>query len=311
MFKNLPSSIILAPDVARAIRNHHPVVALETTVLTHGLPKPFNIQLSKDVEDILKLAGVVPATIGVLDGDVHVGMSDEALERLVSLDSPRKISRRDFGIAGAFKESGGTTVAGTLIAARAAGIKVFATGGIGGVHRGGGYDISTDLQELSRQPVIVVSAGVKSILNIQATLEYLETMGVPVIGYQTNEFPAFYSRSSGMPIQVRADSPEQVAEIAEYQWNLGIESAVLVVVPPPEDVALDAELMENAVQQALESADAMEISGQDVTPFLLDQVSQVTGKASLQANLGLLKNNVTVAAEIAKALQRGPKTVSA
>jgi pseudouridine-5'-phosphate glycosidase len=245
---------------------------------------------------------VVPATIGVLDGLIHVGMNPEQLERLVKAEGLRKISRRDFGPVIARSESGGTTVAGTMIVAHTAGIRVFATGGIGGVHRGDPFDVSADLQELAHTPVVVVCAGAKAILDLPATLEVLETNGVPVVGYQTDQFPAFYARSSGLPVSVRADSPEEVAAITRNHWDLGIRSAVLVVVPPPGEAALSAKVVEEAVAAALDRAEAEGVRGQQVTPFLLAEVSELTGRASLRANLALLLNNARVAALIAKAL---------
>jgi pseudouridine-5'-phosphate glycosidase len=232
-------------------------------------------------------------------------MSHEQLEQLAVADPLHKISRRDFATAIARKESGGTTVAGTLIAASAAGIRVFATGGIGGVHRDAQYDISTDLQELSRTPMIVVCAGAKSILDLPATLEVLETLGVPVVGYQTDEFPAFYAHTSGLPVSVRADTPKDVVDIAKTHWDLGLNSAILVVAPPPADAALSESDMEAAVDQALAEAKAQKIHGQVVTPFLLGRVSELTGKASLKANLALLLNNAQIAAQIAKAFHMG------
>ncbi len=230
--QKLPPVYRLASDVARARNNLAPIVALETTVVTHGLPEPENLNLARDMESIIRENGAVPATIGVLDGLIHVGMNQAQLQQLAAADPLHKISRRDFATAIARKENGGTTVAGTLIAANAVGIRVFATGGIGGVHREAAFDISTDLQELSRTPVMVVCAGAKSILDLPATLEVLETLGVPVVGYQTDEFPAFYARSSGLPVSVRAESPVEVAEIAKAHWNLGLHSAILVVAPP-------------------------------------------------------------------------------
>jgi pseudouridine-5'-phosphate glycosidase len=276
-----------------------PVVALESTVITHGLPRPENLQLARELEAQVRSVGAVPATIGVLDGVIHIGLTDEELEHLAYADGTRKISRRDFGIAIAKRESGGTTVAGTLIAAHTAGLQVFATGGIGGVHRQAPFDVSADLPELARTPMVVVCAGAKAILDIPATLEYLETVGVPVVGYQTDEFPAFYSVSSGHKVGARADTPEEVAAIAKAQWGLGIESAILVVVPPPAEVAIPAEDVEGAIQQALRDAEAQHITGSAMTPFLLPRVSELTGGASLRANLGLLRNNAHVAAEIA------------
>jgi pseudouridylate synthase len=304
MEKNLKKSTYFrfSPQVAKARQLKNALVALETTVVTHGLPYPQNVELARDMEAEVRQHGAVPATIAILDGKIQVGMSAEQLDDLISGDNLRKISRRDFAPAIARSESGGTTVAGTLIAAHAADIQVFATGGIGGVHRQPAYDISADLPELSRTPVIVVCAGAKAILDLPATLEYLETLGVPVVGYQTDEFPAFYSTSSGLPVSVRADSPEDVADLAQANWGLGLNSALLVVVPPPREVALPVNEVENAIEQALEEAQDKAIRGQAVTPFLLRRVSELTGQSSLKANLGLLLNNARIAAQIAVAL---------
>jgi pseudouridine-5'-phosphate glycosidase len=229
-------------------------------------------------------------------------MSGHQLTELVDAKTPRKISSRDFGIAIANAESGGTTVAGTLVVAKAAGIRVFATGGIGGVHRNAPFDISADLLELSRSPVIVICAGAKAILDIPATLEYLETAGVPVIGYQTDVFPAFYVRESGLPVGARADSPDEVAAITKAHWGLGLDSAVLVVVPPPVNIALSNEEVKTAIDQVLSEVQGKGIHGQAVTPYLLARVNELTGDKSLQANLGLLLNNARVAAQIAAVL---------
>ncbi len=295
----LPAAYVLSPEVARARQTHLPLVALETTVVTHGLPYPQNLQLAADMENQVRQSGAVPATMGVLAGKIHVGLSLEQLVQLYQSTPLRKISRRDFAPAIARGESGGTTVAGTLIAAHAASIQVFATGGIGGVHRQAPFDISADLPELARTPVIVVCAGAKAILDLPATLEYLETAGVPVIGYQTDEFPAFYARSSGLPVSARADTPRQIAEMARAHWDLGLHSALLVVVPPPAESALPADEMEAVIAQALAEAQSQSIRGQQVTPFLLGRVSELTGQASLRANLDLLLNNARLAAQIA------------
>ena len=293
-----------SPEVSKAKQLCSPLVALESTVLTHGLPYPQNLKLARDMEAQVLENGATPATIAVLNGLIQVGLSDEHLEFLVQAKNLRKVSRRDFAPAIAKKESGGTTVAGTLIAAHAAGIQVFATGGIGGVHRGQSYDVSADLPELGRTPVIVVCAGAKAILDLPATLEYLETFGVPVVGYQTDEFPAFYSRSSGLPVSMRADSPVEVAEIARAHWGLGLNSAILVTVPPPKESALPAGDAQQAIEQALLEAEQKNLRGQEVTPFLLARVSELTGQSSLRANLALLLNNAGVAAEIAVALSK-------
>ncbi|TAK14042.1 MAG: pseudouridine-5'-phosphate glycosidase [Anaerolineae bacterium] len=297
----MPNTFIIEPVVARALQDGQPVVALESTVITHGLPKPQNLQLASDLEAEVRAEHAVPATIGVLDGRVRIGMKPAHLERLAGPAEPpnRKISSRDLGPAIALRQSGGTTVAGTLAVAVQAGIQVFATGGIGGVHRDSAFDISADLPELARCPMVVVCAGAKAILDLPATLEYLETAGVPVVGYQTNEFPAFYSRESGLPVTQTADSPKQIADIAKAHWGLGLKSAVLVVNPPPEDAALPFELVESYIEIALAQAEAAGIYGQEVTPFLLDIVSKLSGGESLKSNLALLKNNARLAARVA------------
>lgn len=302
MSQQLPQSFVLSNEVSIAMRSGQPVVALESTVITHGLPRPENLQLAQALEQEIREQGAVPATIGVLDGKIHVGLSAADLARLANEDGARKISRRDFGIALARKENGGTTVAGTLVIARQVGIRVFATGGIGGVHRHSNFDISADLPELGRSPVVVVCAGAKAILDLPATVEVLETQGVPVIGYKTNEFPAFYSRESGLGVTQRVDSPEEVAQIARAGWDLGIQSAVLVVQPPPDEAALRSEQIEQVISQALKEAEGMKITGPAVTPFLLDRVSVLSGGASLHTNLALLRNNARLAAQVATAL---------
>ena len=315
MNKKLPSYYHFSEDVARALSMQLPVVALESTVITHGLPYPHNKQLAEDMENEVRSHSVVPATIAVVAGQVHIGVQPSDLERLARGDTLHKISSRDFAPAIAQKWDGGTTVAGTMLAARAAGIQVFATGGIGGVHRsiaGGNspvsMDISADLPQLARTPMIVVCAGAKAILDLEATLEYLETFAVPVVGYETDEFPAFYSRSSGLQASVRADSPAEVVEIARAHWGMGMESAVLVAVPPPEDVALSHKDVDGAIDQALQDAARQNVRGQEVTPFLLQRMTEITSGASLQANLGLLRNNARVAAEIAGHLFKGRRT---
>lgn len=297
------SFFVFSSEVQQALHDHAPITALETAVVTHGLPFPHNLSLGLDLEAQIRSLGVVPATIGLLDGKVHIGLTADELHRLAT-EPARKISRRDYGAVLASRQNGGTTVAGTLIAARSVGIQVFATGGIGGVHRDSHFDISADLPELSRSPLVVVCAGAKAILDLPATMEYLETMGVPVIGYQTDEFPAFYSSHSGLGVDYRADSPEEIAQIAVTQWALGIESAVLVVNPPPPEAALPKEIIENAVQQALEEARQQNISGARMTPFLLTRVSQMTHGDSLQANLSLLQNNAQLAARIAACISK-------
>lgn len=297
-----PETFSIRAEVQQALRAGGPVVALESTVITHGLPYPQNRQIAEQMEAEVRACGATPATIALLDGRVLVGVDEAQLERLAQAQNMHKISRRDFGPALALGWSGGTTVAGTMVAARAAGIQVFATGGIGGVHRQPGYDISPDLPELSHTPVLVVCAGAKAILDLDATLEYLETAAVPVIGYQTDDFPAFYSLSSGLKAPVRAETPAQIAAIARAHWSLDGAGGVLVANPPPAESALEGAQVEQAIQQALDEAQAQGVRGQAVTPFLLGRVSQLTGGASLQANLALLRNNARLAAQVALAL---------
>lgn len=292
----------ILPEVDEALRLRKPIVALESTVITHGLPFPENIRLAQDVEEEIRKLNCIPATIAILDGKICIGIGPSQLEELVKREDAIKISVRNISSAVAGGKWGGTTVAGTLAIAQDVGIKVFATGGIGGVHRDSTFDVSTDLIQLSRSRLIVVCAGAKAILDIPATLEVLETYGVPVIGYQTDVFPAFYSISSGMPVSVQVDSAEEVINIAKVHWNLGMQSALLVVVPPPKEVAIPRENVEEAIEVALKEAGEKLIRGQNVTPYLLGRVSELTGGMSLQANLGLLRNNARIAAEIARSI---------
>lgn len=294
---SLPFSI--SSSLAHSLHLFLPLVALESTVITHGLPRPQNLALARDMERTVRENGATPATIAVLDGKIRVGLTDAQLEQLANAENVRKISRRDFATAIIKKESGGTTVAGTLFAAHKAGIKVFATGGIGGVHEVETFDISADLQALADTPMIVVCAGAKAILDLPATLEYLETMGVPVVGYQTDEFPAFYSRESGLPVSARLDTPQEVVAFAKAHWELGMESAVLVCQPPPAVTALPRQSVEEAIQKARQEARVKNVHGQAVTPFLLQRLSELTGGATLRANLDLLLNNARLAAQIA------------
>jgi pseudouridine-5'-phosphate glycosidase len=301
----LPRYYRLSGEVMQARESNAPLVALESTVITHGLPFPENLELARDMEADVRRQGAFPATIAILDGLVQVGLSGEQLERLAQETDLRKVSPRDVARLILKRESGGTTVAGTLFLAERTGIRVFATGGIGGVHRQPGLDISADLPQLASTPLIVVCAGAKAILDLAATLEYLETSGVPVIGYQTDEFPAFYSQSSGFPVNVRIDSPEDIVKFAQAHWEMEMNSALLVTVPPPVEVALTKDEIDGAINQALEEAVLRGIQGQAVTPFLLKRVSELTGGASLRANLGLLRNNARIAAQIAIRLNRG------
>jgi len=305
MVSKLIAQFFLFPAVLRALDLNLPLLSLESTVLTHGLPRPQNLGLARDMERVVRENGAMPATIGVLEGKVMVGLTDAQLEQLANAENVRKISRRDFAAAILKKESGGTTVAGTMFAAHKAGIKVFATGGIGGVHEVETFDISADLQALADTPMIVVCAGAKAILDLPATLEYLETMGVPVIGYQTDEFPAFYSRESGLPVSARLDTPQEVVAFAKAHWELGMESAVLVCQPPPAITALPRQAVEGAIQQARQEARQRNIHGQALTPFLLQRLNELTDGATLRANLDLLLNNARLGAQIACAYSAG------
>ena len=295
----LASIIKLLPNVLQALKNKQPVVALESTVITHGLPYPQNLALARDMEKEVSAHSATPATIAVIKGVVHVGLTEDELDSLTMGNDLVKISTRDLAPALQQKRSGGTTVAGTLAVAHRVGIRVFATGGIGGVHRGSPFDISTDLMMLAETRLVVVCSGAKAILDLPATLEKLETLGVPVVGYQTDEFPAFYSRSSGLPVSVRVESAQEIAELARLHWDLGMKSAVLVVQPPPEEAALEGQEVEDAIREALEESERKKIRGQAVTPFLLKQVSDLTHGTSLAANLALLLNNARLAAEVA------------
>ena len=292
--------------VKRALDLCEPVVALESTVITHGLPYPVNFQVALEMEAVVAREGAVPATIGVIDGKVIIRVDIFQLKKLAKDPGLHKISARDFSAAVAKGWSGGTTVAGTLLVAHLAGIQVFATGGIGGVHRYPSFDISSDLHLLASTPVIVICAGAKAILDLPATLEVLETFSVPVVGFQTDEFPAFYARGSGLPVSVQVDSVAEIAQMARAHWALGRKSAILVVAQPPDADALDADRMGKVVQLALEEMEEKKVRGQNVTPYLLSRVSELTGGDSLKANLALLKNNAQIAGQIARELSNNP-----
>lgn len=286
-------------DVQQALNLGLPIVALESTVITHGLPHPINLQLAQDMEATVRSQGATPATIALMDGLIKVGLSSEELAGLAGAENAHKVSLRDFGYALQKRLTGGTTVAGTMFAAEKMGIKVFATGGIGGVHRNAPFDVSADLMQLSRCPVLVVCAGAKAILDLPATMEYLETQGVPVIGYQTSDFPAFYSTSSGMKLNLKADSAEDVARIAERHWDLGLNSGILLVVPPPAETAIPAEEVELWVEEALRQAELDGIHGNATTPYLLARVKALSEGRSMATNIALLLNNAKVAAQVA------------
>jgi pseudouridine-5'-phosphate glycosidase len=297
------NTLVFAENVGAAVLAGSPVVALESTLITHGFPYPANVETALAMETAVRQGGALPATIAVLDGQIKVGLSPEEIERLAGLGqaSVRKCSRRDLPIVVGLRQHGATTVAGTMIVAHMAGIGVFATGGIGGVHRGHPEDVSADLIELGRTPITVVCAGAKSILDLPLTLEVLETQGVPVLGYGTDTLPAFYSRSSGLPVDQRVDTPEQVAAIIAARDQLGLAHAILVTVPVPEADALPVEEAEAAIAEATRRADAAGVHGRAVTPFVLAKVLELTGGRSQHANIAALVNNARVAAQIAVA----------
>jgi pseudouridine-5'-phosphate glycosidase len=295
----------LSLEVADALHSRRAVVALESTLITHGLPYPANIETALAMEAAVRETGAVPATIAVLKGNITVGLSSAEIERLASAPSGtvRKCSRRDFAIAVGLGEDAATTVAGTMIVAHMAGIHVFATGGIGGVHRGQPFDVSADLIELGRTPVAVVCAGAKSILDLPLTLEVLETQGVPVIGLGTNTLPAFYTRSSGLLIDACVETPQQAARIIAAERRLGMNHGILFTVPVPEGDELPAEIAEAAIRQATDEAAARGIHGKAITPFVLGRVAELTAGESRRANVSLLRNNARIAGQIAIALQ--------
>jgi len=299
----MQDTLSIAPEVAEALRDRRAVVALESTVIAHGMPYPQNVETARGLEAVVRGAGAVPATIAVLDGRIRIGLSEEDMQRLATDGDVWKLSRRDLPVALAVGAVGATTVAATMIAAKLAGIAVFATGGIGGVHRGAetSFDISADLDELAMTDVCVVCAGAKSVLDLPKTLEYLETRGVPVLGYGTGEFPAFYARSSGLPVVRRCDTPEEVARILRAKWRLGLAGGVVLANPIPAADALDAAEMEGIIAQALREADAGGVAGKAVTPFLLRRIKELTGGRSLNANIALIRDNARVAAEVAVA----------
>ena len=301
----LPDYMNISPNVSKALSLKLPVVALESTVITHGLPYPENINLAKDMEREIEQLGVTPATIAVIDGMIQVGLNSLQLKRIATEKGINKVSSRDFAGVIAQKRSGGTTVAGTLVVAEKVGIRVFATGGIGGVHRLPKYDISADLIQLANSRVVVVCAGAKAILDLPSTLEVLETYRIPVVGFQTDEFPAFYSKSSGLGISLRVDSPEEMASLAKVHWKLGFETGILVVVPPPDEVAMQQEQVQKVIDLALREAKEKSIRGQKMTPFLLERVTELTAGTSLRANLGLLRNNARIAAMISRQMVKG------
>ena len=297
----LNSYLDVHPEVENALNSKLPIVALESSIISHGMPYPENIETALMVEDTVRANKAIPATIAIIKGRLKVGLTNEEIEYLATNDEVRKISRRDLAIAVSQKLSGSTTVASTMIIAHLAKIAVFATGGIGGVHKGAEqtFDISADLEELSKTNVCVVCAGAKAILDIGLTLEYLETKGVLVIGYKTSELPAFYSSKSGFNVDYRVDSAFDIAEILKTKWGLPIEGGVLVTNPIPKTFELELVMMNEAINKAIVEAEKEKITGKEITPYLLSKVNEITQGKSLNANIKLIQNNAALAAKIA------------
>ena len=295
----------ISTEVQQALKTGLPIVALESTIISHGMPFPQNLKTALTVEKIIREESAVPATIAILNGRIKIGLSQHELEQFAKQTSQIKVSRRDLPLVISQKQSGGTTVAATMICAKLAGIAVFVTGGIGGVHRESEntMDISADLMELAQTNVAVVCAGIKSILDIPRTLEYLETQGVPVIGYKTEEFPAFYTPSSGSLVQSRLDTPEEIAHCMKIKWKLGLDGGIVIGNPVQEQDAMDASIIQQAISEALRDAAQKQIEGKNVTPFLLERINQITMGESLKSNISLVCNNAHLGAKIAVAYQ--------
>jgi len=298
---NLDNYIDISPEILHAIKKKLPIVALESTIISHGMPYPKNIETAIMVEETVRANDAIPATIAIIKGRIKVGLTRDEIDFLATNDEIQKVSRRDLAVAVAQKTSGSTTVASTMIIASLAKIAVFATGGIGGVHRGAEntLDVSADLEELSKTNVCVVCAGAKAILDIGLTLEYLETKGVPVIGYKTSDLPAFYSTKSGFKVDYRIDSAADIAQILKTKWDLSIDGGVLVTIPIPQEFELTLDIMNKAINEAITQADSENIIGKDITPYLLSKVNELTHGESLEANMKLIKNNAALAAKIA------------
>ena len=296
----------ITPEIELAVHTGRPVVALESTILSHGMPYPENLTFAREVERIIRAEGAVPATMAIIDGRLKAGLTEEELERMCRADGVIKASRRDLPIVVANTLTAATTVATTMILANMAGIHIFATGGIGGVHRGGedSMDISADLQELAHTPVAVICAGAKMILDIGRTLEYLETMGVPVLGLDTDDFPAFYCRKSGFGVDFNAKTPEDVAAIAKVKWDMGLAGGMLIGNPVPEEYAMDFDEMSAVIDKAMAQAEEAGVKGKNITPFLLAHIVELTGGDSLKTNIQLAYNNARAAAKIAVALAK-------
>ena len=298
----------ISEEIQNSIKENGPVVALESTIISHGMPFPQNLETALEVESIIRKEGAIPATIAVVEGRIKIGLSNLELEQFAQGTKTVKVSSRDVPLVLSQKQDGGTTVAATMICARMAGISVFVTGGIGGVHRGSEktMDISGDLMELARTNVAVVCAGIKSILDIPRTLEYLETQGVPVIGYRTDEFPAFYTTTSGYSVQSRINTAEEIARCMKVKWELGLEGGMVIANPVLREDAMDEEVIEEAITKSLKEASEKGIDGKAVTPFLLERISQLTDGESLKTNIALVCNNALVGAKIASAYGNEP-----
>jgi pseudouridylate synthase len=293
--------LTFSEEVQVAKEQGKPIVALESTIISHGMPYPQNVKTAREVEQIIRDNGAVPATIAIIDGKIKIGLSDEELEMFGKSSDVAKVSRRDLAYLIATKKLGATTVAATMICAEAAGINIFVTGGIGGVHRGAEttMDISADLEELGQTNVAVICAGAKSILDLGLTMEYLETKGVPVIGYQTDVLPAFYTRTSEFPLNLRADDVEVIASTLKAKWELNLKGGVVIANPIPEEFAMDEKVINSVIESALKEAEENNISGKNVTPFMLGKVKELTEGKSLDANIALVKNNAVVGAKLA------------
>ncbi|MBR2727617.1 MAG: pseudouridine-5'-phosphate glycosidase [Solobacterium sp.] len=300
---NIEKYLDVQPEIAAAIADGRPVVALESTILSHGMPYPENMDFAHKAEQIIRAEGAVPATTAIIGGKLKVGLTPEELDLMCNPVDIGKVSRRDVAVYLAVGKTGATTVATTMLIAAMAGIRVFATGGIGGVHRGGEntMDISADLQELASTPVAVVCAGAKMILDLGLTLEYLETQGVPVLGFRTDEFPAFYCRTSGFKLDYRAESEEEIAEIMKVKWDLGLKGGIVIGNPIPQEYELDFDWVNRVINDALKKAEEQGIRGKYITPFVLSELRDMTDGVSFASNLELAYNNIRVASRIAKA----------
>jgi pseudouridine-5'-phosphate glycosidase len=299
---NITPYLEIKEEVYQALKENRPIVALESTIISHGMPYPQNVEVAKNVEETIRERGAVPATIAIIDGKMKVGLSKEELEFMATSKNILKASRMDLPVILAKGFNAATTVAATMIIAELAGIKVFVTGGIGGVHRNAQetFDISADLQELAKTNVAVISAGPKAILDLQLTKEYLETFGVPVIGYQTDELPCFFSRESGINVPYRVETPKEIASIMKTKWDLGLQGGIFIANPIPKEYSLDFEEIDKTIENAIEEAKRRKIKGKELTPFLLSKINELTKGESLKANIELVYNNAQLGTEIAK-----------